>query len=378
MLVNTPPPRRRRSRRTSHAHRQAAGRAHVLRARAARQRRHPARRTATSSADDDMFLVVQRRQPHRLRPARCSSTPTGQRRLGARCTRVPRPATVGSAASSRSTTAGGSSASRRSPLRPRSDLANAGMYAFDPTVLDLDPTAAPATSATHLLPRLVGRARWSAVGDSLPPSTSARPRRSSDAPRPNGAAGARRDHHPDTAARRSGRRRHRPAVYYREHGGRVLNAAIDKYVYVVVKQRFDDDIYVNYSRRRSSPGSRTSSTTWCARPCTWPASGGGVEITTLADIPSAGSGLGSSSVGHRRAAARPVRLPGPAAVRRGARRAGVHDRDRPLRQAHRQAGPVRRGVRRHLRHPLRARATGSSSTRSALTPQLHRRRSRTS
>ena len=29
--------------------------------------------------------------------------------------------------------------------------------------------------------------------------------------------------------------------YYREHGGRVLNAAIDKYVYVVVKQRFDDD-----------------------------------------------------------------------------------------------------------------------------------------
>ena len=37
--------------------------------------------------------------------------------------------------------------------------------------------------------------------------------------------------------------------YYREHGGRVLNAAIDKYVYVVVKQRFDDDIYVNYSSK---------------------------------------------------------------------------------------------------------------------------------
>ena len=37
--------------------------------------------------------------------------------------------------------------------------------------------------------------------------------------------------------------------YYREHGGRVLNAAIDKYVYVVVKQRFDDDIYVNYSQK---------------------------------------------------------------------------------------------------------------------------------
>ena len=38
-------------------------------------------------------------------------------------------------------------------------------------------------------------------------------------------------------------------AYYREHGGRVLNCAIDKYVYVIVKQRFDDDIYVNYSKK---------------------------------------------------------------------------------------------------------------------------------
>src|SRR5262249_61645636 len=37
--------------------------------------------------------------------------------------------------------------------------------------------------------------------------------------------------------------------YYRENGGRVLNCALDKYVYVIVKQRFDDDIYVNYSQK---------------------------------------------------------------------------------------------------------------------------------
>ena len=37
--------------------------------------------------------------------------------------------------------------------------------------------------------------------------------------------------------------------YYREHGGRVLNCAIDKYIYVIVKQRFDNDIYVNYSKK---------------------------------------------------------------------------------------------------------------------------------
>ena len=37
--------------------------------------------------------------------------------------------------------------------------------------------------------------------------------------------------------------------YYHGSGGRVLNCAIDKYVYVIVKQRFDDDIYVNYSKK---------------------------------------------------------------------------------------------------------------------------------
>ena len=37
--------------------------------------------------------------------------------------------------------------------------------------------------------------------------------------------------------------------YYREHGGRVINCALDKYIYVIVKQRFDDDIYVNYSKK---------------------------------------------------------------------------------------------------------------------------------
>src|SRR6185436_14458818 len=74
--------------------------------------------------------------------------------------------------------------------------------------------------------------------------------------------------------------------YYREHGGRVLNAAIDKFVYVIVKQRFDDDIYVNYSRKEIV--SRVEDLHMAGIR-------GGVEITTLADIPSAGSGLGSSS-----------------------------------------------------------------------------------
>jgi len=83
--------------------------------------------------------------------------------------------------------------------------------------------------------------------------------------------------------------------YYREHGGRVLNCALDKYVYVIVKQRFDDDIYVNYSRKEivSLVDDLEHELVREAMRMTGVASG--VEITTLADIPSAGSGLGSSS-----------------------------------------------------------------------------------
>jgi D-glycero-alpha-D-manno-heptose-7-phosphate kinase len=83
--------------------------------------------------------------------------------------------------------------------------------------------------------------------------------------------------------------------YYREHGGRVLNCALDKYVYVIVKQRFDDDIYVNYSRKEivSRVADLQHELVREAMQMTGVAKG--VEITTLADIPSAGSGLGSSS-----------------------------------------------------------------------------------
>jgi len=37
--------------------------------------------------------------------------------------------------------------------------------------------------------------------------------------------------------------------FYRNHGGVVLSTTINKYVFVIVKERFDDMIYVNYSRK---------------------------------------------------------------------------------------------------------------------------------
>ncbi|MGH3828886.1 MAG: GHMP kinase [Pseudonocardiaceae bacterium] len=84
--------------------------------------------------------------------------------------------------------------------------------------------------------------------------------------------------------------------YYREHGGRVLNAAIDKYVYVIVKQRFDEDIYVNYSKKEIVSRVEDLQHELVREAMHMAGVRDGVEITTLADIPSAGgSGLGSSS-----------------------------------------------------------------------------------
>jgi D-glycero-alpha-D-manno-heptose-7-phosphate kinase len=84
-------------------------------------------------------------------------------------------------------------------------------------------------------------------------------------------------------------------AYYREHGGRVVNAAIDKYVYVIVKQRFDDDIYVNYSKKEVVSRVEDIQHELVREAMHMTGVRNGVEITTLADIPSAGSGLGSSS-----------------------------------------------------------------------------------
>ena len=83
--------------------------------------------------------------------------------------------------------------------------------------------------------------------------------------------------------------------YYLEHGGRVLNCAIDKYVYVIVKQRFDDDIYVNYSKKEIVSSVEDLEHDLVREAMLMTGVKHGVEITMLADIPSSGSGLGSSS-----------------------------------------------------------------------------------
>ncbi len=83
--------------------------------------------------------------------------------------------------------------------------------------------------------------------------------------------------------------------YYEKDGGAVLSSAIDKYIYVVIKERFDSKIRVGYTRTEMVD--RVDQIEHeLARECLrMTGITGGVEIATMADIPSEGSGLGSSS-----------------------------------------------------------------------------------
>lgn len=83
--------------------------------------------------------------------------------------------------------------------------------------------------------------------------------------------------------------------FYREHGGCVVSMAIDKYVYVIIKERFDDLIVLNYTQHEVVDDISKIKHDLIRECLRFMGVEKGVEITTLADIPSKGSGLGSSS-----------------------------------------------------------------------------------
>ena len=83
--------------------------------------------------------------------------------------------------------------------------------------------------------------------------------------------------------------------FYRNHGGVVLSTTINKYVFVIVKERFDDMIYVNYSRKEIVDSFEKLEHELIREAMRITGVTKGVEITTLADVPASGTGLGSSS-----------------------------------------------------------------------------------
>lgn len=84
-------------------------------------------------------------------------------------------------------------------------------------------------------------------------------------------------------------------AFYRTFGGAVLSSAIDKYVYVNVNKKFDDGIRVGYSRNEEVDSVEKIEHRLVRATLQHVGIAGGLEITTIADVPSHGTGLGSSS-----------------------------------------------------------------------------------
>jgi D-glycero-alpha-D-manno-heptose-7-phosphate kinase len=80
--------------------------------------------------------------------------------------------------------------------------------------------------------------------------------------------------------------------YYRRHGGVVISAAINKYIYIGINRTFTNDYFIKYSEHE-----RVGSVAEIRHPIVREALArhdvGPVEIVSMADIP-AGTGLGSS------------------------------------------------------------------------------------
>ena len=84
-------------------------------------------------------------------------------------------------------------------------------------------------------------------------------------------------------------------AYYRQHGGAVLSTAIDRSIYVTVSKKFDDAVRVSYSRTEEVPHADQVEHPLVREALRSVGIEGGIEITSVADIPAKGTGLGSSS-----------------------------------------------------------------------------------
>src|SRR5260221_2645634 len=84
-------------------------------------------------------------------------------------------------------------------------------------------------------------------------------------------------------------------VFYRKFGGAVVSTAIDRYVYITVNKKFDERIRISYSRTEEARTVERIKHPLVRETMKRLDTAGGVEITSVADIPWKGSGLGSSS-----------------------------------------------------------------------------------
>ncbi len=84
-------------------------------------------------------------------------------------------------------------------------------------------------------------------------------------------------------------------VFYRRFGGAVVSTAINQFIYVTVNKKFDDRIRVSYSRTEEARSPERVRHPLVREGMKMLGIRGGIEITSVADIPAKGTGLGSSS-----------------------------------------------------------------------------------
>lgn len=83
--------------------------------------------------------------------------------------------------------------------------------------------------------------------------------------------------------------------FYRKFGGAVVSTALDKFIYVTVNRKFDDAIRISYSKTEEVSTVDQIEHQLVREAMRMLEIRGGVEITSVADIPSKGTGMGSSS-----------------------------------------------------------------------------------
>jgi D-glycero-alpha-D-manno-heptose-7-phosphate kinase len=84
-------------------------------------------------------------------------------------------------------------------------------------------------------------------------------------------------------------------AFYREEVGAVLSTSIDKYMYICVNKKFDGRIRISYSRTEDVEKREMVEHPLVREALELVGIDSAIEIASMADIPSKGSGLGSSS-----------------------------------------------------------------------------------
>lgn len=85
------------------------------------------------------------------------------------------------------------------------------------------------------------------------------------------------------------------AAFYSQETGSVVSTAINKYIYITVNQKFDHKIRASYSRTEIVDSRAELQHELIREALGLVGIEGAIEITSISDIPSQGTGLGSSS-----------------------------------------------------------------------------------